>query len=307
MELGGVGGTAVARLRSAPDAKPALNRFRAGDIQITYGISPEHFQWAKENLSDELRVAEQLGLYYYGFNLTKPPFADNPKLRRALSMAIDRETLVEKVTQRGEAPAYGWVPSGVDGYQSAQLDFADMPRDKRLAEARRLYAEAGYGPDNPAKFEIRYNTSDVEQKIALAIQAMWYEGLGAEVSLVNEEFKVLLSNITQKEITQVFRLSWIGDYNDADTFLQLVISDNPMNLVGYSNEEVDRLLEAASTEMSAEKRATMLRDAEAIMLSDNPAIPLYFYVSKHLVATSVKGWEDNILDIHPSRYLRLEP
>lgn len=301
--------TAIDKVTYVPitDSNAALSRFRAGDIQITYGVPPHRFQWVKDNLSAELRVAEQLGLYYYGFNLTKPPFADNPKLRRALSMAIDREALVTKVTQRGETPAYGWVPPGIDGYQPARLDFADLDREEQLRVARRLYREAGYGPDNPVSFEIRYHTSDVEQKIALAIQAMWHENLGADVTLVNEEFRVLLANISQQEITQVFRLSWIGDYNDADTFLQLVVSDNPMNLTGYANAAVDELLQAASNELSPGKRAALMRQAEATMLADNPAIPLYFYVSKHLVASSVKGWQDNILDIHPTRHLRLEP
>jgi oligopeptide transport system substrate-binding protein len=289
------------------DSKASLNSFRAGDIQIAFGVSPDSFQWVKENLPDELRVAEQLGLYYYGFNLTKPPFADNPKLRRALSMAIDRTTLVEQVTGRGEAPAFSWVPPGVAGYRAARLEFADLSDADRLKEARRLYAEAGYGPDNPVKFELRYHTSDVEQKIALAIRSMWRENLGAEATLVNEEFKVLLSNIRQMDITQLFRLSWIGDYNDPDTFLQLVMTGNPANMTGYSNPNVDRLLQAASRELSPEKRAAMMREAEAAMLADDPVIPLYFYVSKHLVATSVEGWEDNILDIHPSRYLSLHP
>ena len=283
------------------------NRYRTGELDITSNVAPGQFQRIKERHPNELRVAPLLGLYYYGLNLTQPPFKDNPKLRKALSLVIDREILVQKVSGRGEIAAHSWVPPGVENYQRQELTFVDTPMEERIEEAKRLYREAGYSDANPLQFELRYNTADFEQRMALAIQSMWLEHLGAQATLVNEEFKVLISNIQGMQITQAFRLSWIGDYNDADTFLQLMMTDNPMNLTGYSNGEVDDLLERASRELSPDRRELLFRQAEREFLDDYAAIPLYYYVSKHLVSQRVKGWEDNILDRHPTKHLSVDP
>ena len=127
-----------------------LNRYRAGEIHITGAIPPDSFELVREERPDEMHIAPYLGVYYYGYNLTKPPFKDSLQLRQALSMAVDRDVLVERVTGRGELPAYSWVPPGVDNYDPRRLSYADLSQDERNATARRLYHEAGYGPDNPA-------------------------------------------------------------------------------------------------------------------------------------------------------------
>ena len=188
-----------------------LTRYRSGALHITANVPAEAFQTVKEQFPDELRVAPTLGVYYYGFNLTRPPFRGAPELRQALSMAIDREVIAEKIVGRGEPPAYGWVPPGVSNYESPRFSFASLTQEERNNVARRLYAEAGYGPDNPLEFELRYNTSDFHERIAVAAQQMWRDVLGAEAKLVNEEFQVLLANVRGREITQLFRGSWIGD------------------------------------------------------------------------------------------------
>lgn len=287
------------------DATREYDRYRAGELDITNNVSAQQFATIAEERPNELRVGPYLGLYYYGFNLTRPPFKDNAKLRQALSMAIDREILVEKITGRGEIAAYSWVPRGIEGYDSARFGYADLSRDERLDEARRLYREAGYSDENPLEFEIRYNTSQSEQNIALAAQSMWRTNLGALAKLVNEEQKVLITNIRQMQITEAFRLSWIGDYSDPHTFLQLMITGDPTNLTGYSNAEFDELMEMAANEVSAERRADYLKAAESRMLEDHPAIPIYYYVSKHLVHPKVRGWAHNILNKHPSKHLSI--
>lgn len=284
-----------------------LNRYRAGELDTTDSVPPDSFAQVAEELPDELRVAPYLGVYYYGFNLTRPPFRDNPDLRRALSMAIDRETLVERITGRGEAPAYSWVPPGVGNYEPRQLSYAGQTYDERVIQARRLLAEAGYGPDNPLRFELRYATSDTHQRIALAVQAMWKEALGVEVTLVHEEFKVLLANIMAAEITQVFMGSWIGDYNDAHTFLSILESGSSSNMPRYSSEEYDGQMQRAASQANPKTRRLYLEEAERVLLDDHPVIPLYFYVSKHLVSPRVRGWEDNVLDYHYSQHLSLAP
>ena len=286
------------------DESTEIRRYRAGEIDITGNVASGMYQVIKDERPGELRVSPYLAVYYFGFNLTRPPFSENQMLRRALSMAIDRKSLVKYVTGRGEEPAYGWIPPGVENYSPQKFDYIDLSKEAREAEARSLYKEAGYGPDNPLKFQLRYNISSDQTKIAIAVQSMWAHVLGADVSLVNEEFKVLISNIQAMEVTELFRLSWTGDYNDAYAFIQLLETDNPSNLTGYSNSTVDALLSQASAELDVSKRRTLLEEAERVALDDHPVIPLYFYVSKHLVHPRIDGWESNILDIHYSQHLR---
>ncbi|MGH8166307.1 MAG: peptide ABC transporter substrate-binding protein, partial [Woeseiaceae bacterium] len=165
----------------------------------------------------------------------------------------------------------------------------------------------GYGDENPLEVEIRYNTSDTHQRIALAIQSMWRDVLGVETTLVNEEFQVLLSNMRAKQVTQVFRSSWLGDYNDANTFLQVMLTDAPSNMTGYGSEEFDALVARAAEQTDAEQRRLYMEEAERVLLSDHPVIPIYFFVSKHLVRPEVGDWGDNVLDYHYSQHLRLSP
>ena len=283
-----------------------LNRYRAGELHITTNVPPESFQQVREEYGEQLRVYPTLGVYYYGFNLDREPFADQPRLRQALSMAIDREVLVEKITGRGEAPAYSWVPPGIYNYEPPRFSYANLTQDERNRIARSLYREAGYGEDNPLRFELRYNTSDTQRRIALAVQAMWREVLGAEAELVNVEFQVLLDQMRAAEITQMFRSSWLGDYNDAYTFLGVLESDSPSNMPRYVDEEYDDLLQNAASQVDADRRRLYLEEAERVLLADHPVIPLYFYVSKHLVDPRIRGWGDNPLDYHYSQHLSFD-
>jgi oligopeptide transport system substrate-binding protein len=282
-----------------------FNRYRAGEVHITSSVPPENFDQIRADYADELHIVPTLGVYYYGFNMTKPPFADNPDLRQALSMAIDRDVLVEAITGRGEAPAYSWVPPGVENYEPVQLPYADLSRQERNAIAQNLYRKAGYSAENPARFELRYNTSDTQQRIALAVQAMWRNVLGAQAQIVNVEFQVLLDQMREREVTEAFRSSWFGDYNDANTFLAIMRSDSAANLPGYSNPEFDALMRSAGEQLDLDRRRLYLEEAERVLLADHVVIPLYFYVSKHLVKPEVEGWQDNILDYHYSKHLSL--
>jgi oligopeptide transport system substrate-binding protein len=288
-----------------PQDSVELNRYRAGELDVTFSVPSEAFEQMRKERPNELRVSPYLAVYYYGFNLTKPPFKDNPKLRQALSMAIDRETLTEKVTGRGEAPAYGWVPPGTNNYEPRQFLYANLSKDERHTKARELYREAGFSEDNPFSVEIRYNTADGHRRVALAVQSMWREVLGVESTLINEEAQVLLENIRMRDVTQVFRLSWTGDYNDAYTFLSVMESDNPSNLTGFSNDEYDGLMDKAAVQADPEVRQVYLEEAEKLLLSEHPVMPLYFYVNKNMVSPRVRGWRDNVLNYHYSQYLSL--
>ncbi|MGH6718996.1 MAG: peptide ABC transporter substrate-binding protein [Alphaproteobacteria bacterium] len=285
------------------DGAAELNRYRADELDVTYDAPSEQIPWIEENLAAEFRNVPYLGVYYYAFNLTQPPFQDNLKLRQALALAVDRETLVDKITLGGEAAAYSWIPPGVADYAPQTVDWAAKTQDERNAMAQALYAEAGYGPDNPLEVEILYNTSENHKKVAVAIAGMWQQVLGVKATLRNEEWKVYLESRDQKQF-QVVRAGWIGDYNDANTFLDFNLSDvGEINTPGYASARYDELVKGAAFERDTAKRTAMLEEAEATFLADLPVFPIYHYTTQHLVKPYVTGWVDNILDYHPSRWI----
>jgi oligopeptide transport system substrate-binding protein len=289
------------------DAGTELRQYRAGQLDVTYVVPQQQFSWIKQNLAGELHIAPQLSVYYYGFNLTRPPFKDRPGLRRALSLAIDRDRLVTAVTGVGEAPAYGWVPRGVWNYAPQRFDYADRPYAGRVAEAKRLYAEAGYSAERPLQVELRYSSGDTHNRIAVAVASMWKDALGVETSLYAEEFRALLQSIQARRDTEVFRSSWVADFNDAYTFAQLLKSDFGINLTGYANPRYDALLAEAVGQADPTRRRAILEQAERVMLADHPVLPLYFYVNKHLVKPWVRGWTDNVMNVAYSKDLALAP
>ncbi|KLN59331.1 peptide transporter [Kiloniella spongiae] len=282
-----------------------LKRYRAGELDWTYEVPNDQIKWIKENLADEFSVSNYLGVYYYGFNMTKPPFND-PKLRKAFSMAIDREILTSKIVTAGEVPAYAFVVPGVTGYDPVYADFKAGDQNARNAAALKLYEEAGYSKDSPIEIELRYNTNDNHKKIAIAIASMWKKTFGAKVNLVNEEWKVYLETRKQKQVTQAFRAGWIGDYNDPNTFLELWLSDSGLNDTGFDNPEFDSLLKQAGLEQDATKRKELLMQAEAIFLEANAVAPIYHYVTKRMVKPYVKGWQSNVMDHIRSQYISIE-
>jgi len=289
------------------DEGQELQRFRADELDVSYDIPADQIDWIVENLNNQYRNYPYLGVYYYAFNTTIPPFADNIALRQALSLAIDRKILTQRITRAGEIPAYSFVPPGVAHYNQQVLEFEDWDQAERNDAARRLYAEAGFGEDNPLSLEILYNTSDNHKKIAIAIAAMWKQTLGVEVTLRNEEWKVYLGSRDARAY-EIVRAGWIGDYNDANTFLELYVSDaGAMNTPGYSNADFDALVKGAALETDLVARQEMLEEAERIFLTEAPVIPIYFYTTQHMVKPWVEGWVDNIKDVHPSRFLSIAP
>ncbi len=288
------------------DENAELTRYRAGALHITYVVPRGQFDWIRANLGRELHIAPQLNTYYYGFNLEKQLFKDHLGLRRALSLVIDRERLVQSVLRVGELPAYGWIPPGVQSYTSQSFDYRNVPMDARVAEARRLYAEAGYSAARPLRFELRYNAGEVHNKVAVAVASMWKEALGVDVRLTAVEFKSLLQDIDRGDV-EMFRSSWLGDYNDAYTYAQYLKSGFGINLPRYRSAEYDGLISQAEVETDAGRRRELLEGAERVALRDHPLIPLYFYVNKHLVKPEVQGWYDNVMNVVYSKDLSLQP
>lgn len=279
-----------------------ISRYRAGELDFTEGVPFRQVRLLREILPRELVISPYLGSYYFGFNVQKPPFRDNLELRLALSMAVDREILTQRVAGAGEIPAYGFVPP-VDGYSGQQVPWAGWTQEQRNAEARRLYHEAGYSESNPLTIELLYNTDQNHKRIAGALAAMWKQTLGVRTRLLNQEWKVFLENRKRRLVTQVFRSGWIGDYNDAYTFLQLMHSANGQNDPGYASAAYDALLDEAAGEADIGRRRELMQAAERQLLADHPLIPLYFYVSKRLVKPWVGGYVPNIMDHHYTKDL----
>ena len=286
------------------DENAQLTLYRADQLDITDVIPRPQYGWIRSHLGDQLHITPELGVYYYGFDLQRAPFKDDAKVRRALAMVIDREKLVRLVLRAGELPAYGWIPPGVADYTPQSPAWSTVPMAQRIAQARRLYTEAGYSAARPLRFELRYNTGGVHAELAIAIASMWRQALGARVTLRAEEFRSLLQDINRGDV-QAFRSSWIGDYNDAYTFAQYFKSDFGINLTHYHNPEYDDLLDRAAAEADAAKRRKLLEQAERLVLRDQPVIPIYFYASKQLVKPRVSGWYNNIMNVTYSKDLAL--
>lgn len=283
------------------DPQTEFNLFRTGKIDVTHNVADDMVQIAKESHPSQLRIAPSLALYYIALDLTEPPL-DSPKLRQALSMVVDRD-VITGLLGRGERPAFGIVPPGVAGYQPAQYAWASEDKASRTATARQLYREAGYSVEEPLSLTLMYDTEGVHEKIALAISAMWHDALGIDVKLDKREWNYFLDSRDRREDWDAMRFAWFGDYNSAKTFLDIFRSDSDQNLARYSSERFDTLLHAADQEGDLESAAAVMQKAESTVLSDYAVIPIYFFVSKHMVADSIGGFEQNVVDRHASRWL----
>jgi len=287
------------------EASTELARYRAGELDITETIPAGRFEWLAENLPEDLRISPYLGSFWLGLNLRNPVLGGSAELRRALALAIDRATLVRVVLGAGELPAFGVVPPGMVGYEPQSMALADASQSEREAEAKRLMKLAGKGSRLPV-LQLRYNTSGVHRRVAIAVAAMWKQVLGLNTELINEEWKVFVNNRRLGIVTQVFRGGWIADYADATSFLEQFKTDSELNATFSADPEYDLLMSGASL-MSGAERLQQLQEAESLLLENQAVIPLYFYVSRHLVKPGITNYKDNIRDIHLSRYLSKAP
>ncbi len=282
-----------------------LNKFRAGELDWTYEVPLDQLKFIRKKLADQFKVENYLGIYYYGLNTTQAPFKDNLPLRKALAYAINRDVLVDKVTGAGEKPAYNVVVPGVANADPYVPAYAKLTQAERIKKAKEFYKEAGYSKDKPLEMELRYNTSENHKKVAIAIAAMWKQALGVKVNLVNEEWKVYLDTRRQKK-TQAFRAGWIGDYNDANTFLEMWLSKSGLNDTGYDSKKFDDLMKQATEEQDLAKRAKLMNEAEKDFIDSFSLIPIYYYVTKRLVSPKVKGYNINVMDHSRSKYMWIE-
>lgn len=287
------------------DRGAALRRFQAGELHTNNDAPLEQIGFIREELGDQFRVAPYLGTYYYALNHESETMKD-PEVRQALSMAIDREFLAEDIWGGTMVAAYSLVPPGIGNYgEPAFSEWADEDLLDREEKAREILESKGYSESNPLKIEIRYNTSENHKNTAVAIADMW-KPLGVEVSLLNTDTKTHYANLRDRGPFDVARAGWIGDYSDPQNFLFMTESDNSgFNYARYNNPEYDALMDEAEVTVDLEKRAEILKKAETIFMRDLPFMPLMYYGSKNLVSDKVSGFEDNLLDIHPSRYIKI--
>ena len=301
-----VAGTRLERVvwHVTEDAGAEMARFRAGELQITEAVPPGRLDWLQRELGPALRISPYYGSFYLVYNFNRPPLGQQQDLRRALSLAIDRDILVERVLGSGEIAAERLVPPGLEGWPDPVRD--PRPFEQRAAEARDLLRRAGYGPRRPLEVELRINSSLSHRRMAAAVAAMWKQHLDVVTRQVHEEWKVFVTNRRQGRITEIVRGGWIADWADPGNFLGLFASDSPLNYAFFRDPIFDGLLAQAAGE-AGEVRLATLAAAEQRLLDRHVIIPLYFYVSRHLVDPRVQGWQDNPMDIHLSRWLWLEP
>ena len=281
------------------NAETAMRRFLAGELDFLLLFPPDRMKWIEENLPGQLKVWPALGISYILFNHRKPPF-DDVRVRRALSISVDRRQIVDRIMVIGVPPAYSLTPHAVNGYDSPAPDYANQPMPARLAEARALLESAGYDSSRPLEFELRYEPLEEERRIAVALQATWRE-IGANAELLHTDFGTLHRSVRTGDFT-ASRFIWYSPTDDPETFLGLVESDNPNNHSGYRNASVDRLIARAEALLDGDARRAAFREAEVNALADYPVLPLFFTVHRYLLAPGIRGFAPNSRGVTPSRY-----
>ena len=269
------------------DENVAFTRYQAGELDWTQVPSGQYPRLKKE-LPDETHSVPRLCNYYYTFNLSDsgPEAFKDVRVRKALAYAVDRNVITENVLQAGQFPAYTFTPGATAGFEVPDVDYAGWTQAERDAKAKELLAEAGYGADNPLKFDMLYNTSEGHKKIATAMAAMWKQKLGVEAVLANMEWKTFLDTRGKQDF-QLARGAWCGDYNEASTFLDLVTTPSGYNDGKYSNAEVDKLMTDARTSANANANYTAV---EKILAEEMPVIPVYHYTANLMLKSNMKGW-----------------
>jgi oligopeptide transport system substrate-binding protein len=285
------------------DEGAALKRFRNGELDVNPGFPPSQYPWMKTNMAGQYFLHPASTLTYILLNQTKPPFND-ARVRRALSLALDRETITDRVLAVGQTPAYDFVPKIAANWSApAEADFSARPLAERLEEARALLAEAGYGPANPLTFRFDYVGSDTSKRIVVAIQSMWAV-IGIKAELQANELKSQIATVRAGG-SDTAMLGWAGN-PEPEFFKNLLRTGSETNFGHYSNAEFDRLTDEAVREMDLEKRKSLFQQADIIAMKEAGLLPLFFGAYRDLVQPWVKGFEPNNTRTNLTRFLRVE-
>ena len=286
------------------DLISAERQVARGELDLNRGFQSNRYDRLRKTMPEFARTSLSLATAYMSLNTRDVVALKDVSVRRALSMAIDREFMTSRLLRTGQLPAYAFVPPPIANYvkDRPRLAWANMPLVERQARARALLAEAGYGPEQPLKITITASNNTSTQLLAEAIQADW-RAVGVDLAIQQYEFGVALAAYRNRAF-ELGIIAWYADFNDPVTFLGLMKSDIGIQNYGdYSNPVYDATLEAASREPDSAERAQFLAQAEQLMLDDEATIPLYFVVGSALVSPRVSGWADNASGAHPARYL----
>nr|WP_113869081.1 ABC transporter substrate-binding protein [Brenneria salicis]NMN91868.1 oligopeptide transport system substrate-binding protein [Brenneria salicis ATCC 15712 = DSM 30166]RBP58329.1 oligopeptide transport system substrate-binding protein [Brenneria salicis ATCC 15712 = DSM 30166]RLM29333.1 oligopeptide ABC transporter substrate-binding protein OppA [Brenneria salicis ATCC 15712 = DSM 30166] len=275
---------------SSPTAE--LNRYKAGEIDMTNTLSPIQFSALQKELPQEVKISPISGTYFYQFNTQKPPFND-ARVRRALDLSLDKTVIAEKVLGMGQKPAYTLLPQNTGGYTRQEPEWATWTQAQRNAEAKKLMEQAGFNAKNPLRFSLLYNTSEAHLRVAIAASSMWKKNLGVDVTLQNQEWKTMLDTVRSGDYAMV-RYSWIGDYNEPSTFLDILQTHNSNNNSKFSNADYDALLQQALTENSRQAKQAIYQQALTILNQQTPLLPLYYYVQSQMVKPYIGGFSTTL-------------
>lgn len=287
------------------DSVTGERRVQRGELDISNRFQSNRIGRLRQTMPAYVRTHVSLATSYLSFNTRNVAALRDIRVRRALSMTVDREFITSKLMRAGELPAYSFVPPITAGYATpARLRWANLTFPERQAQARRLLAEAGYGPGHPLKLVIKSANSPDTLLLMEAIQADW-RAVGVDVSLVQNEGQVVFAAYRSRDF-EIGSMAWYADFNDPVTFLALMRSDTgAQNYGDYDNPRFDTLMDAADREPDMARRAGLLSRAEQLMLDDEAFIPIMFSVNRNLVSPKVGGWTDNAENRHRARWLCL--
>ena len=287
------------------DAATVERKIEAGELDINNAFDGGRKAELDKRFPGWARTTPALITTYWTFNSTQEPF-DDVRVRKALAMALDREYMVDKVLTPGYVPAYAFVPPGISNYDvpRPQVEWEALPREERLAMAKALLEEAGYGPDNPLTFEFKHRSTDDNPKAAPVAQSNWNEiAPWVDAQILRQDTKVLYADLRQSNF-EVADGAWVADFDDPVNYLYLLDSNTGQQNYGrYKNPEYDALLKKASMERDLTVRAEIFAQAEQMILDDTPLTPMWVQVTKNLVDPAITGWEENAQDNHRSRWL----
>lgn len=282
------------------DENAALTRYLAGELDMT-DIPAGQYPRLSEEYPDQAISFPNSCSYYYLFNHVSGPEAlQDVRVRQALSMAVDRDIIVDNVLAGGQRAAYTFTHWAIPGWETPDIPMANMTQEERNARAQELIAEAGYGEDNPLELEIIYNTSDSHRAIAVAVSQMWKQTLGVETTLANQEWATYLDTRGEQNY-EIARAGWCADYAEPSTYLDLFTTSSSYNDGKYSNAEVDALMEEAKL---ADDPLSLYQRVEEIAAADAAIIPIYHYASVRMMSPNLENWPtENLLQNWYSRDL----